>query len=65
MIEFLLSEIGEPSLAPLFDVNMMVIANGRERSLAEYQRLFEAAELRVRNVIPTGTPRTSVEAVAG
>lgn len=64
VIEFLLGEIGEPSLAPLFDVNMMVIANGRERSLAEYQQLFEAAELRVRNVIPTGTPMTIVEAVA-
>lgn len=64
VIEFLLSEIGEPSLAPLFDMNMMVVANGRERSLTEYQQLFEAAQLRVRNVIPTGPSMVIVEAVA-
>lgn len=65
VIEFLLGEIGEPSVAPLFDVTMMVLSSGRERSLVEYQRLFEAAGLRVKNVIPTKTPMTILEAVAG
>ena len=65
VIEVLLGEIGEPSLAPLFDVTMMVMSSGRERSLAEYQRLFESAGLRATNVIPTKTPMTILEAVAG
>lgn len=64
VIELLLGEIGEPSLAPLFDVTMMVMCSGRERSLAEYQQLFEAAGLRATNVIPTKTPMTILEAVA-
>lgn len=64
VIEVLLGEIGERSLAPLFDVTMMVMCSGRERSLVEYQRLFETARLRATNVIPTKTPMTILEAVA-
>jgi len=63
VIELLLGEIGEPSLAPIFDVTMMVMSSGRERSVVEYQRLFEAAGLRAPNVIPTNTPMTILEAV--
>jgi hypothetical protein len=44
---------------------MMVMSSGRERSLVEYKRLFEAAGLRATNVIPTKTPMTILEAVAG
>jgi len=65
VIELLLGEIGEPSLAPLFDVTMMVMSSGRERSPVEYKGLFEAAGLRATNVIPTKTPMTILEAVAG
>ena len=65
MIELLLGEIGEPSLATIFDVTMMVMSSGRERSLGEYKRIFEAAGLRTTNVIPTNTPMTILEAVAG
>jgi len=65
VIELLLGEIGEPSLAPIFDVTMMVMSSGRERNLVEYKRLFEAAGLRATNVIPTKTPMTILEAVAG
>jgi O-methyltransferase domain len=36
VIERLLGEIGEPGLAPLADLNMMVMLTGRERTLAEY-----------------------------
>ena len=65
LIELLLGEIGEPSLAPIFDVTMMVMSPGRERSLVEYKRLFEAAGLHATNVIPTKAPMTILEAVAG
>jgi hypothetical protein len=64
VIELLLGEVGEPGLAPIFDVTMMVMSSGRERSLVEYQRLFEAAGLRGTNAIPTKTPMVILEAVA-
>jgi len=43
----------------------MVMSPGRERSLVEYKRLFEAAGLHATNVIPTKAPMTILEAVAG
>jgi hypothetical protein len=59
----LLGDIGEARLAPLFDVTMMVMSTGRERSLVEDQWLFEAAGLRAKSVIPTNTPMTILGAV--
>jgi hypothetical protein len=64
VIELALGEIGEPGLAPIFDMAMMVIYSARERSIEEYQRLFEAAGLRGTQVIPTKTPMVILEAVA-
>jgi hypothetical protein len=64
VIELLLGEIGRPGFAPLMDMNMMVMLNGRERSLAEYQTLFDAAGLSVASVIPTKTPMVIIEGVA-
>jgi hypothetical protein len=65
VIELLFGEIGEPGLAPMMDMVMMVMSyGGRERSLVEYRRLFEAAGLRATNVIPTKTPMVILEAVA-
>jgi hypothetical protein len=64
VIELLLGEIGEPGLAPMFDVTMLVMGGGRERSQLEYRQLFEAAELRTTSVIPTKTQMAIFEAVA-
>lgn len=60
MIERPLGEIGEPSLTPLMDVNMMVALTGRERTYAEYQQLLEAAGLQLTNVFPTSTPTATI-----
>jgi hypothetical protein len=64
VIELLIGEIGEPGLAPVMDMNMMVLVSGRERSLSEYEELFSAAGLRISSVIPTGTPMVIVEGMA-
>ena len=64
VIELLLGEIGEPGIAPLFDVTMMVMSSGRERSLVEFQRLFEAAGLAATKVTRTTTPMVILEAAA-
>jgi O-methyltransferase/methyltransferase family protein len=64
VIELLIGEIGEPGIAPLFDVTMMVLASGRERSLVEFQRLFKAAGLAAAKVTTTNTPMVILEAGA-
>ena len=64
VIELLLGEIGEPGIAPLFDVTMMVMSSGGERSLVEFQRLFEAAGLAAAKVTTTNTPMVILEAGA-
>ena len=64
VIELLLAEIGEPGIAPLYDVTMMVMSSGRERSLPEFHRLFEAAGLAATKVTRTTTPMVILEAAA-
>jgi hypothetical protein len=47
------------------DLHMMLLANGRERSLDDYERLFADAGLRLARVLPTQHPAmTIIEAVA-
>jgi hypothetical protein len=42
------------------DLHMMLLANGRERSLDHYARLFAAADLRLQRSIPTQHPAMSI-----
>lgn len=64
VIELVLGEIGEPGLAPLMDVNMMVMLRGRERTFAEYGALFKAAGFGDVKIAPTSTPMAVLEATA-
>ena len=48
----------------LTDLNMMVMTTGRERSLREYEVLFESAGLRLAAVVPTATSISVLEAIA-
>ena len=52
-------------IGPLSDLQMMVVCSGgRERSRAEYARLFDQAGLRLRRVVPTPGPMSIVEGIA-
>ena len=64
VIEVLLGEIGEPGIAPLYNVTMMVMSSGRERSLVEFQRLFEGEGLTGTKVTRTATPMAILEDAA-
>jgi O-methyltransferase/methyltransferase family protein len=57
---------GSPMDYPLVmtDLQMMVMTGGRERTEAEHRRLFEAAGLALRNVVPTQSPLLVLEALA-
>jgi O-methyltransferase domain/Dimerisation domain len=62
--ETLIGEIGTPGLVPLIDLTMMVLLGGKERSLEEFQALFNAAGFRFTTIKPTSTPFVLIEAVA-
>jgi hypothetical protein len=49
--------------AKLFDINMLVVAGGQERTEREYGALFQAAGFNLTRTIATGSPLSLVEAV--
>ncbi|UCC83472.1 MAG: methyltransferase [Gemmatimonadota bacterium] len=66
VVEMIVPGPSEPHLSKLADIEMLVHTDGgRERTKQEYQALYEAAELRVTRVIPTDSPWSIVEGVAG
>ena len=56
VIERVVPEGNAPAEAKLFDINMLVVAGGCERTELEYRRLFEAAGLAVVRVAATRSP---------
>jgi len=63
MIELVIPPGNEASPSKLYDIHMLVLTGGRERREDEYRELLAAADLRLTRVIPTGDPRSIIEAV--
>ena len=64
LLEMLLPEAPGPHPAKFLDVEMLVMTNGgRERTRAQYERLFESAGMRLARVISTRTPTAILEGV--
>lgn len=54
----------EPSLSKLYDLHMLALSpSGRERREDEYRALLAAADLQLARIIPTGVPRSVLEAL--
>jgi SAM-dependent methyltransferase len=53
LIEGIVPAGNAPDLSKLFDLNMLVLAGGRERTAAEYQAVLAAAGFALVHVIPT------------
>jgi hypothetical protein len=65
IIEMVLAEQDDdPALVALMDLNMLAVAGGRERTLADYDALLAKAGLRRSAVRASGSPQTVIEAVA-
>ncbi len=60
-IDAVLAPPGTKDEITLFDLMMMMILPGRERTEAEFGRLYEAAGLRLLRVVPTPSPLAIVE----
>ncbi len=63
VIEQRLQEIGQSDFVSLLDLNMLVEATGRERTVSEYRYLFEAAGLGLSRVTETRSPYVFLEAM--
>ncbi len=53
-IDYLVDELGTPGLPTLMDMNMLVMTNGKERGIEEFDQLFDAAGLRRTSVGQAG-----------
>ncbi|GAA4061055.1 methyltransferase [Actinomadura miaoliensis] len=63
-IDAVLPPGGTPHFGRTLDMLMMTVLNGRERTRADFEALFNAAGLRLTRVIDTPTPCSIVEGVA-
>jgi hypothetical protein len=62
VIERVVPDGNAPAEAKLFDINMLVVAGGCERTELEYRRLFDAAGLVLERVIATRSPMSVIVA---
>jgi ubiquinone/menaquinone biosynthesis C-methylase UbiE len=62
VIERLVPTGGEPHESKFMDLNMLVMAGGRERSEQEYRSLLERSGLQLDRIIDTGTAVSVLEA---
>lgn len=61
VIERVVPEDNEKSDSKLFDINMLIMTEGRERTENEYRTLFNAAGLMLTRVVPTHSSLSIVE----
>ncbi len=63
VVDHLVGDLAEPGLAPIMDMNMLVMTGGRERDIAEFDALLTSAGLRRSRVAHSGEFAV-IEAVA-
>jgi hypothetical protein len=64
VVEGVVPPANEPSVSKFFDLAMMVLPGGMERTEDEYRQLFEAAGFRLTRTVPTRTWVSVIEGVA-
>jgi hypothetical protein len=62
LIERVVGEANEVAEAKLFDINMLAMLGGRERTRGEYRALLGAAGLRMTRMLATASPLSIIEA---
>ncbi|HET9478201.1 MAG TPA: methyltransferase [Pyrinomonadaceae bacterium] len=61
VVDCVVPEGDQPDFSKTFDLNMLVMTGGKERTEAEFDQLFAAAGFKLLRVIPTGLPPYIVE----
>ena len=61
LVELVIKPGNEPDLGKILDLEMLVLPSGRERTEAEYARLFAGAGWKLTRVVPTKSPAQVIE----
>lgn len=64
LIESIVPDKPGPNWPQMLDINMMALLTGRQRTVAEYEQLFDAAGFHLAKAIPTSANVSIIEAVA-
>lgn len=62
IVETVVPETDEPHFSKFFDLNMLVMTGGKERTAAEFEQLLATAGFKLLRVIPTDLPTSIIEA---
>ena len=62
IVDCVVPENDEPDFSKTFDLNMLVMTGGKERTRSEFEQLVAAAGFKLLRVIPTDLPPSIVEA---
>jgi ubiquinone/menaquinone biosynthesis C-methylase UbiE len=63
LVEAVVPEGSEPHFSKFIDLNMLVMTGGRERTEAEFRKLYQDSGFRVTRVVPTESPFSVIEGV--
>jgi O-methyltransferase domain/Dimerisation domain len=64
LVEMIVPDAASASFSKLIDLNMLVMNGGRERTLAEFRDLLNAADFKLTRIVSTMAPQSVIEAVA-
>jgi len=64
LVDMIVPDAASPSFSKLLDLNMLVINGGRERTIAEFCALLNAAGYKLSRTVPTMAPQSVIEAIA-
>ena len=62
VVDSVLPEGPEPHFGKMLDLEMLMLPGGQERTESEFRALFEQAGFRLARVVPTGMPKSVLEA---
>jgi O-methyltransferase/methyltransferase family protein len=62
IVDCVVPETNEPDFSKTFDLNMLVMTGGKERTAAEFKQLLASAGFKLLRVIPTDVPTSIIEA---
>lgn len=62
LVEWVMPDNSQPSPAPLMDINMLVLVNGRERTAREFKTLLGGASWQLERITPSQSGVSLIEA---
>jgi DNA-binding transcriptional ArsR family regulator len=62
VVETVVPETDEPHFSKFFDLNMLVMTGGKERTATEFEQLLAAAGFKLLKITPTNLPTSIIEA---